>query len=114
MNEPIISPWLIYLLDILPSIELTIAIMTFLYVMGLIFLIMYKERFPSFTEALPLVVGTMLVILIPPKETMYQMLMAYNVTPEFLLKSGETAEVIARRALDLIADTAIKVMEARK
>lgn len=88
--------------------------MTLLYLMGLIFLIMYKERFPSFTEALPLIMGTVLVILIPPKETMYQMLMAYNVTPEFLLKSGETAEVIARRALDLIADTAIKVMEARK
>ena len=114
MNEPIISPWLIYLLDILPSIELAIATMTLLYLLGLIFLTMYQERFPSFTEALPLVMGTVLIVLIPPKATMYQMLMAYNVTPEFLLKSGETAEVIARRALDLIADTAIKVMEARK
>ena len=114
MNEPIISPWLIYLLDILPSIELAIATMTLLYLLGLIFLTMYPERFPSFTEALPLVMGTALIVLIPPKATMYQMLMAYNVTPEFLLKSGETAEVIARKALDLIADTAIKVMEARK
>ena len=114
MDEPIISPWLIYFIEILPSMEASIAFFILLYTAWLVGLAFHRIELPSFREVLLIVVGTILIVLIPSKETMYQMLIAYNITPEFLLKSGETAEVVTKTALDLITNSVVKVVEAIK
>lgn len=114
MNEPIISPWLIYIMDILPSIEFVSLLLSALYLLYLVGRTIYEEKFPSSLKFVPFLVGVAITILIPSKETMYQMLIAYNVTPELLLKSGETAEIVTERALELITDSVTKIVRVIK
>lgn len=111
MNEPIISPWLIYFIEVLSSMEAFIALFILLYILWLVGFTLHRKELPSIREVLPIVVSTILIVLIPSKEIMYQMLIAY---PEFLLKSGETAEVVTKTTLDLITNSVVKVVEAIK
>ena len=114
MTEPIINPWFIYLADISRSIEAMCAIFLLVASIVVLFASLEREQFPSFLRMLLIIIPALIMVLIPPKETFYKMVVANSVTPEFLLKSGETAEMVATRALDLITDSAIKIIREIK
>lgn len=114
MNEPIISPWLIYLAEIACSIEgffiLVCATSSFIIIEHCV----GEGRFPTVSMCVIPVLSALIVALIPCRDTVYKIIVASNVTPELLLKTGETAEAVATRALDLIADSVIKVIREVK
>lgn len=114
MNEPIISPWLIYFAEIACSIEgfcmFVCAISSFI----IIELCVEEERFPTVSMCVIPVLCALITALIPCRDTIYKIIIASNVTPDLLLKTGETAEAVATRALDLIADSVIKVIKEVK
>lgn len=114
MAEPIINPWFIYFADISRSVEAMCAIFFFIASIVVLFTSLEREQLPSFLMMLLLIIPALIIVLIPPKETFYKMVVAHSVTPEFLLKSGETAEMVATRALDLITDSAIKIIREIK
>ena len=114
MNEPIISPWLIYFAEIADSIEDFCLIVFLISSLVAVAHCVNDERLPTFSMCVIPVLCALITALIPCRETVYKIIIASNVTPELLLKTGETAEVVATRALDLIADSVIKVIREVK
>ena len=114
MNEPIISPWLIYFAEVARSIEGFCMVMFVISSLLVVAHCLNDERFPTFSMCVVPMLCALIISFIPPKDAIYKIIIASNVTPELLLKTGETAEVVATRALDLIADSVIKVIREVK
>ena len=114
MAEPIISPWLIYFAEIADSIECVFVLGLILTFARAMVRCIYEEKFPSFSMWFIITLCALIVALVPPKDAIYKIIIASNVTPELLLKTGETAEAVATRALDLIADSVIKIIREVK
>lgn len=114
MNEPIINPWLIYFAEIAYSIEGFCLIMFLISSFVVVASCIEKEQYPTFSMCVIPTLCALIVALVPPKDAIYKIIIASNVTPELLLKTGETAEAVATRALDLIADSVIKVIKEVK
>lgn len=114
MNEPIINPWLIYFAEVAYSIEGFCLVMFVISSLVTVASCIEKEQFPTFSMCVIPLLCALIISFIPPKETFYKMVVANSVTPEFLLKSGETVEIVATKALDLITDSVIKVIKEVK
>ena len=114
MNEPIISPWLIYLAEIVDSIESFCLIMFLISSLVVVAHCVNDERLPTFSMCVIPMLCALVITAIPSKDAIYKIIIASNVTPDLLLKTGETAEAVATRALDLIADSVIKVIKEVK
>ncbi len=125
MNEPIISPWLIYLINLLePLFFVSLAAACVCMTM----IIVYAERRGSSYDEDEqqvckkeikkwiklLFISTVLVVLIPKPETAWQMLVASKVTPATIQATGKVAEDVTRKALELITDSVIKIMQEAK
>ncbi len=123
MSEPIISPWLIYFINLVEHISF-VSFLGTLICIGLCFISAgMKHDFRRDSDvvaeantvlkwALPTgIICLLLTILIPSKETCYQMLVASYVTPETINATIDGAENIAKRALDLITDSVIKIIK---
>ena len=114
MNEPIISPWLIYFAEIAYSIEGFCLIMFLISSFVVVARCIEKEQYPTFSMCVIPTLCALVITAIPSEEAIYKIIIASNVTPDLLLKTGETAEAVATRALDLIADSVIKVIREVK
>ena len=114
MNEPIINPWLIYLAEVAHSIEGFCLIMFLISSLVVVAYCLEKEQFPTFSMCVIPMLCALIITAIPPRDAIYKIIIASNVTPDLLLKTGETAEAVATRALDLIADSVIKVIREVK
>ena len=114
MNEPIISPWLIYFAEIAYSIEGLCLIIFLISSLVVVAHCIEKEQLPTFSMCIIPMLCALITALIPSKDAIYKIIIASNVTPDLLLKTGETAEAVATRALDLIADSVIKVIREVK
>lgn len=123
MSEPIVSPWLIYFINLVEHISF-VSFFGTLICIGLCFISgCIKHDFHRDSDAvseantvikwaLPTgIVCLLLTILIPSKETCYQMLVASYVTPETINATIDGSENIAKRALDLITDSVIKIIK---
>lgn len=114
MNEPIINPWLIYLVEVTRSIEGFCLIMFLISSLVVVAYCLQKEQFPTFLMCVIPMLCALIITAIPPRDAIYKIIIASNVTPDLLLKTGETAEAVATKALDLIADSVIKVIREVK
>lgn len=125
MNEPIINPWLIYLINLLEPLLFVILGLASICV-GMI-AVCDMRRFDSYDEDKQevckketkkwirlLFISVVLVVLIPKPETAWQMLVASKVTPATSQATGEVAEDVTRKALELITDSVIKIMQEAK
>lgn len=118
MNDPIISPYVFYLIDVLNSINkiLTAAIIVGLGVEFGVFVnwlcgnIEYKKMF-SLTKKwiVGMAVILLLAVVIPSKETCYQMIVASQVTPANIQKAGDTIDKSLDKISDFIVNTADKI-----
>ena len=115
MNEPIISPYVFYLIDILNSISkiLTVAIIVGVSI-GLVAVVNwivgdfeYKKLF-SLTKKWMAVI-LLLAVVIPSRNVCYQMLMASQVTPTNIQKAGDTIDKSLDKISDFIVNTANKI-----
>ena len=72
----------------------------------------YKCRIKFFTTTF--IITAMLAIFIPNKTTLLEMFVASKLTPETIQQVGGTAETVASKAVDIVADAVIKVMNSAK
>lgn len=119
--EPIISPWFFYLIDVLPDIGgllvlIAILLLFLFFVLCVIntdegdnFPVQYaKKKLPSFIVAW--VAIPVIISLIPSKETMIQMAVASQVTPDNI----ETVMEIGKSLKDEVKGDVIDVIEKLK
>ena len=123
MSEPIISPWIIYAIHLGKHISV-VAFFGTLICFGLFWISTgIKHDFPKDKDAIAEantiqkwaiptgIVCLLLCILIPSEEVCYQMLIASYVTPENINATIDGTENLAKRALDLIVDSVIKIIK---
>lgn len=104
MNEPIISPWLIYLLDVSDAIKCTMFVIAVASgVLGL-FVFCVDEEFTTRTKRsiIIFIVATVLAIFVPSERTMYKMIIASYVTPANIQKAGDSIDAVIDRAIEKI------------
>ena len=118
MNDPIISPYVFYLIDVLNSISeiLTAAIIVGFGVEGVVlayWISGYNENKKLFSLTKKWIVGMavilLLVIVIPSKDVCYQMIVASQVTPTNVQKAGDTIDKSLDKISDFIVNTANKI-----
>ena len=123
MNEPIISPWLIYTIHISKHISFVSFIGTAIC-FGLYWIAanVKSEKYVTETDieeantvqkwVVPIgIICLLLCILIPSEEICYRMLIASYVTPENINATIDGSENLAKRALELITDSVIKIIK---
>ena len=126
MSEPIISPWILYAIHLGEHISV-VAFFGTLICFGLWWISTgIKHNFHKDKDAIAEantiqkwaiptgIVCLLLCILIPSEETCYQMLVASYVTPENINATIDGTENIAKRALELITDSVIKIIKEVK
>lgn len=126
MNEPIISPWLIYMIHISKHVSFC-SFIGVIFCIGLYWIAVsvLSERYVNENDAaeaktvqrwvVPIgIICILLCILIPSEETCYQMLIASQITPENIQTTVDGTENLVKRALDLITDSVIKIIKEVK
>lgn len=126
MNEPIISPWLIYVASLVDTLLdglmlVTAACLVVSIVLGVGFMdgSYCKEEKVKYSKALKalIIVGVtsfLLATFIPDQDTIWKMWLASRVTPANVQEAGTVTADVAQKALDLIADSAIKILQEAK
>ena len=119
--EPILSPWLFWLIGVLEALSCVFFIFAFIFGFGSFLLLAIKindslekdEREKSDTKKLSLylkrflvgaIVSIFIVTIIPTKSTCYLMLAADNITEQRLEKTGEKIEEAFIRIIDAMKD----------
>lgn len=125
MNDPIISPWLIYLIDLTTPVNTALTMMPIMAILGCLcsFLALepwrYEENKESFGRICRLafrvsVAMAILSIFIPSKETAYKMIAASYITPANIQATGELADKAVDKVIDKIADAIQKFERSEK
>ena len=121
--KPIISPWLIYLIDLFGNLKgmlnITLILLGFAVVVisitWVLFLIDYNEQDANVITACKkylkksiiwLCISSLLFIAIPSKDTMYTMLVLENVTSDNIQAIGKTGKDV----VDYITDQIDKIV----
>lgn len=104
MNEPIISPWLIYLLDVSNDIKCTMFVVALAFGVLSLFVFCADKEFTTQTKRalIIFIVATVLAIFIPGERTMYKMIIASYVTPANIQKAGDSIDAVIDRAIEKI------------
>ena len=121
MSEPIINPWLFYLMDVSQGIlgfSFCIALVSFmcLIVIGILYYDGGQREYYLTLKVLcsVFIVTSLLSIFIPAKETIMQMVVASVVTPENIQMVGEGTEAVASKILGGIIEGATKLIQEVK
>ena len=116
MNEPIISPWIFYVADVVGSINLVVNVLVWILciVTAIAFYDYMSNRNPykeaetiqnrkTFHSLLKiLIVVTVLNIMIPSQNTFYKMIATSYVTPANIERIGDNVDKIADKIVDKI------------
>jgi hypothetical protein len=105
--EPVISPWIIYLISILSTIKDTAIFLVFISlvvitVLGIVFLVEdeeEKEKWKSTAKTVIkiLIISSIVCIIVPDTETMISMLIFSYITPENIqLIQGNAVDFITK------------------
>ena len=116
--QPIINPWLFYLIDKAEDLTgplMTIGIMFWASVAIWGFIMLMEDMQEDFSKGWKLTkpfrwiitIGLIIALLLPSKETSYKMLAASMVTPDNITAVGETAESI----IDYIVESVDTLLE---
>lgn len=116
MNEPIISPWIFYWIEVIDTMKTCIGIMGSVIFITLVFLIIFSMNgdFDYFVEreeevhrakkmaAIFLALAIPLNCILPTRETMYKMVAASYMTQENIENVGESIDKIADKLVEKI------------
>ena len=125
MNDPIISPWMIYLIDTTDSLlKVACPLAIFAVVVSVILFIKSGHTYDeedtekSLKRAkMFLLIGIMsglLVVFIPTPRTIYKMMAAHYVTPANIQATGEFADKTVDKVIDKIANAIQKFERSEK
>ena len=113
--EPIINPWLIYFASSTDSFKIAIALGLFVCVITIFGWIMFymtdciKNKCPKWLYILTIVL-TMLLAVVPSKETVLSMMVVNQITPNNIEIAGNTIE----SAIDYIFEKIDEITEEDK
>lgn len=121
MNEPIVSPWMFYMIDVLVSLRHFLFVIIIVLVVPLFLAlcaylssvtdddvddetleILRCVRKIFFTLCAIISVSVVLIIAIPSQDTMYKMLAANYLTPANIESVGESVDKIADKIVEKI------------
>lgn len=121
MNEPIVSPWMFYMIDVLVSLRHFLFVIIIVLVVPLFLAlcaylssvtdddvddetleILRCVRKIFFTLCAIISVSVVLIIAIPSQDTMYKMLAANYLTPANIESVGESVDKIADKVVEKI------------
>ena len=121
MNEPIVSPWMFYMIDVLVSLHhflfatiIVLAVPLFLALCAYLSSVTDDDvddetleilrcvRKIFFTLCAIISVSVVLIIAIPSQDTMYKMLAANYLTPANIESVGESVDKIADKVVEKI------------
>lgn len=125
MNEPIISPWLIYLIDIARPVTAVAFVFGALSLLAsaacfiaIADLTDDAEKVASFGTSKKLFIAgctfALIWVLIPSQSTIYKMIAASYVTPANIQTAGELADKAVDKVIDKIADAIQKFERSEK
>lgn len=125
MNDPIISPWLIYLIDITDPLRGAACSLAIIAI--LISIILFIESSHNYDEddAIKLsnlakrfvwggIMCVLIAIFVPASNTIYKMIAASYVTPANIQATGELADKAVDKVIDKIADAIQKLEGSEK
>ena len=103
MNEPIISPWLIYLLDVSDAIKFTMLIVAVVSgVIGLFGLCSREYDLSTKRVVIIFIVSCTLAIFVPSERVIYKMIIVSHVTPANIQKAGDSLDTVIDKAIEKI------------
>lgn len=125
MNDPIISPWLIYLIDTTDSLlKVACPLAIFAVVVSVILFIKAGHTYDEDDEEKMLkrakmflltgILSGLFVIFIPTPHTIYKMMAAHYVTPANIQATGEFADKAVDKVVDKIANAIQKFERSDK
>ena len=125
MNEPIISPWLIYLIDITDPLRGAACPLAIIAIFISIILFIESSRNYDEDEAIKLsnlakrfvwggIMCGLIATFIPSSNTIYKMVAASYVTPANIQATGELADKAVDKVIDKIADAIQKFERSEK
>ena len=118
MNEPIINPWIFYSLGVLRNVNIVLLICFILLAVGAavgaaIFIAsseyereQYIDKGKSFGRVAAIILA--LCIFVPSEKTVYQILIARQITPGNIEKAGESAEKIVGKIAEKVIEASEK------
>ena len=104
MNEPLINPWLIYLLDVSDAIKCTMFVIAVASGVLTLFVFCADREMTTQTKraAIIFIVCTVLAIFVPSERTMYKMIIASYVTPANIQKAGDSIDIVIDKVTEKI------------
>lgn len=116
MNEPIISPWIFYVADVIRSVNIAINILTLFAIIAVVCAIYTHFKYEEFSNDAEIksgqediwfaikvfIVVAMLNVFIPSKDTFYKMIATSYVTPSNIEMIGDNVDKIADKIVDKI------------
>lgn len=116
MNEPIISPWIFYVADVIRSVNIVINILTLFTIIAVVCAIYTHFKYEEFSNDEEIksgqediwfaikvfIVVAMLNVFIPSKDTFYKMIATSYVTPANIEMIGDNVDKIADKIVDKI------------
>lgn len=113
MNEPIISPWIIYFAGIVDSVSIFSAILFFVLLIILVIAVIELVKYDSTTDRVIVAIiflftmfFGLIATFLPSENTIYKMIAAKNITPANINIAGNVVKDIRKTlkqdALDLI------------
>ena len=125
MNDPIISPWLIYFIDTTDSLlKVTCPLAILAVVVSVILFIEASHTYDEEDEEKLLkgakmflsvgIVSGLLTIFIPTPNTIYKMMAAHYVTPANIQATGEFADKTVDKVIDKITNAIQKFERSEK
>ena len=110
MNEPIINPWIIYLISRVCAIKCLLYVTSIVAFLVAFFASMNELENISPKKALVVcVVSIVFNVFIPHEETIYKMIVAQHVTPANIQMVGEGAEKAVDKVIEKILNYQIKL-----
>lgn len=101
MNEPIISPWLIYLLDVTDAIKVTMLLIAVVSGVIAIFALCARDC-DLFAKRVVIIfiVSCTLAIFVPSERVIYKMIIVSHVTPANIQKAGDSIDTVIDKAIE--------------
>ena len=119
--EPIISPWIFYWMDVANALRIISVLAAIVLPFVILFLVLVGNDYDTdedcsakmiwYAKRLTAALGVFitLIVFIPPKDTMYKMLVTSYVTPNNIELVGGSIDT----ALDKFTDKVVKIKEAK-
>ena len=109
MNEPIINPWIIYLISRVCAIKILLYVTSVISAIGAVMFCANNLEKNAKKACIICVASIVLNVFIPHEETIYKMIVAQHVTPANIQMVGEGAEKAVDKVIEKILNYQIKL-----